>query len=208
MVEAGDVAFLKHTVVTDMIATGLFGVLKEADFESLCLDGTRRSAREYRYCNLGQVPGDALVTTSAKNIETRTKYQKFLTKVVELFGAPATTNRNTFRNTTLRPFDDFGRDSSRDSGRDFNVEPFSQQSTFKLFQSAPRYGPLNHLLLQDDTVNLKVIHFLLHCKPYLTKHTFYHLCSSPLWETNRHTPATWAAVWRGFWASDNVQSNP
>ena len=158
--EAGDVAFLKHTVVTDMIATGLFGILKEADFELLCLDGTRRSVREYRDCNWGQVPGDALVTTSAKNIETRTKYQKFLTKLVELFGAPTATNRNTFRNTTLRPFDDFGRDSSRDSGRDFNVvEPFSQQSTLKLFQSAPRYGPLNNLLFQDDTVNLKVIFY-------------------------------------------------
>jgi len=85
----------------------------------------------------------------------RQKYQKFLTKLVEIFGSRTANPRTEFRNTTtFRPFEDF-------SSRDFNAvdsltQPISPRP-FQLFQSTPRYGMLNNLMFQDDTVSLKVV---------------------------------------------------
>nr|CAH0103781.1 unnamed protein product [Daphnia galeata] len=155
LVEAGEVAFLKHTTVTEVLATGQFGTIKIDDFELLCVDGTRRSVHEYRDCNWGQIPGDAVVTTSARGIEMRQKYQKFLTKLVEVFGSRTANPRTDIRNTTtFRPFDDF---SSRDLNTvDSLAQPISPRG-FQLFQSSPRYGMLNNLIFQDDSVSLKAI---------------------------------------------------
>lgn len=121
----------------------------------MCVDGTRRSVREYRDCNWGQIPGDAVVTTSARGIEMRQKYQKFLTKLVEVFGSRTANPRTDIRNTTtFRPFDDF---SSRDLNTvDSLAQPISPRG-FQLFQSSPRYGMLNNLIFQDDSVSLKVL---------------------------------------------------
>ena len=135
------------------------------------MDGTRRSIREYRDCNWGQIPGDAVVTTSAKSIDTRQKYQKFIAKLVELFGSRTANPRTDFRNTTtefppFRQFDDFNRPFDNPNrpfdnpNRNFNdldsLSPTVSQQPFQLFQSSPRYGLLSNLLFQDDTVTLKV----------------------------------------------------
>lgn len=54
-------------------------------FELLCTDGRRAPISEYRQCNWGLIPSDAIVTSSARNALERKKYQKFLMKVVELY---------------------------------------------------------------------------------------------------------------------------
>ena len=135
------------------------------------MDGTRRSIREYRDCNWGQIPGDAVVTTSAKSIDTRQKYQKFIAKLVELFGSRTANPRTDFRNTTtefppFRQFDDFNRPFDNNPNRPFDnpnrnfndldsLSPIVPQQPFQIFQSSPRYGLLSNLLFQDDTVTLK-----------------------------------------------------
>lgn len=62
----GDVAFVKHTTVTE----NCDGKRKEwwarnqltSDYELLCRDGTRAPARDYKRCFLGKVNSNALVT--------------------------------------------------------------------------------------------------------------------------------------------------
>lgn len=63
----GNVAFVKHTTVTE----NCDGKRKEwwarnqltTDYELLCRDGTRASARDYKKCFLGKVKANALVTS-------------------------------------------------------------------------------------------------------------------------------------------------
>lgn len=94
------------------------------------------------------------MTTSARGVDLRLKYQKFLTKLVEVFGARTANPRPESRNTTIfRQFEDF---PNRDMNPVDNLLPISQKP-FQLFQSSPRYGMLSNLLLQDDCVSLKVI---------------------------------------------------
>lgn len=139
------------------------------DFELFCMDGTRRPIQDYQNCNWGQIPSNALVTTSAKNVETRRKYQKFLTRVVEVFGSKTANPRPTnFQNSTFddrtsfndRNFNNRDFNDRNFNNRDFNVidpKPLSVvNSTFRLFESSPRYGKLYDLLFQDDSINLKV----------------------------------------------------
>lgn len=54
-------------------------------FELLCRDGRRVPVSEFRQCNWGIIPSDAIVTSSARNALERKKYQKFLKKIVELY---------------------------------------------------------------------------------------------------------------------------
>ncbi|XP_024941714.1 melanotransferrin isoform X2 [Cephus cinctus] len=87
LVEAGDIAFLVHTIVDQMTSTSstINSVTKD-QFELLCLDGTRRPIDDFRTCNWGNVASRAVVTYSATNMETRVLYQKFLKKAVQILG--------------------------------------------------------------------------------------------------------------------------
>jgi len=49
--------------------------LREEQFQLLCPDGSRRLPREFLECNWGRIPNDAIMTSSAKTIEERQKYQ-------------------------------------------------------------------------------------------------------------------------------------
>ncbi|KAJ4431498.1 hypothetical protein ANN_20096, partial [Periplaneta americana] len=138
LVEAGEIAFLKHTTVEEMTSTRFdFTGISKSDFELLCRDGSRRSVDEYHACNWGTVPTHAIVTTSAKSLELRKTYQRFLKKAVDMYGTP------TF-NRTFTPF------LQNDS---FSTEPVPYES-FSLFESAPRYGLHHNLLFQDVAVKL------------------------------------------------------
>ena len=108
----------------------------------------------------------------------RQKYQKFLTKLVEVFGSRTTNPRPDFRNTTtFRPFENF---SSRDLNTvDSLTQPISSRS-FELFQSSPRYGMLNNLIFQDDSVSLKVVFSLI---------TFFKICQQLNFVSNQAIPA-------------------
>ncbi|XP_071441243.1 transferrin 2 [Hetaerina americana] len=118
LVEAGDIAFLKHTTVHTLTSSGLdFVSVKEKDFELLCLDGTRRSLNDFRLCNWGTMPSHAVVTTSAKSNSLRRKYYRFLKKIVELYGGTPhnSTDVRGFGDTSTR--DSFG--NNEDYGRNF-----------------------------------------------------------------------------------------
>ncbi|XP_050293429.1 melanotransferrin isoform X2 [Anthonomus grandis grandis] len=74
---SGEIAFLKHTTVPELLKTREFGNVV-TEFELLCKDGSRRPLSDYLGCNWGRVPSDAIVVSSAIPYEVREKYQKFL----------------------------------------------------------------------------------------------------------------------------------
>jgi hypothetical protein len=78
--EAGDIAFLKHDTITQLLAGHEFFSITKDSFELLCTDGSRRPVDDYLSCNWGRVPSDAIVTSSAVSFEDRRKYQLFLEK--------------------------------------------------------------------------------------------------------------------------------
>ncbi|ALC44346.1 Tsf2 [Drosophila busckii] len=85
LLEAGEVAFLRHSTVSEMIQTVEFKNLSPDKFELLCRDGRRVAINDYRQCNWGQVPSDAIVTSSARSFRERKQYQQFLQRIAELY---------------------------------------------------------------------------------------------------------------------------
>ncbi|CAH1375090.1 unnamed protein product [Tenebrio molitor] len=83
--EAGDIAFLKHDTITQLLAGHEFFSITKDSFELLCTDGSRRPVDDYLSCNWGRVPSDAIVTSSAVSFEDRRKYQLFLEKAGERY---------------------------------------------------------------------------------------------------------------------------
>ncbi|XP_049863001.1 melanotransferrin [Schistocerca gregaria] len=147
LLEAGDVAFLKHTTVDSMLGTGsnFAGVLR-TDFELLCRDGSHRTLDEYANCNWGRSPTNAVVTTSAKNVDMRYRYQKFLKKAVQLYGKKPVT-RPTSSTTNQNGF--FGTTNDVTSTEAVPIE------AFQLFFSPGNESFVSHnLLFQDETENL------------------------------------------------------
>lgn len=47
------------------------GKTKDDNLELLCVDGSRRPISEFKYCNWGPVPTDAIMITSAKSSSAR-----------------------------------------------------------------------------------------------------------------------------------------
>lgn len=121
MVEAGDIAFLRHTTVDEMLESKSFKSMSGENFELLCPDGRRSPLNEYRSCSWGKVTSHAVVTSSARTSEERRHYQRFLTKLVELYSTKRSNggnysrsdddmyNRNYDRNNVNR-FDTTNRD--------------------------------------------------------------------------------------------------
>ncbi|XP_018571582.1 melanotransferrin [Anoplophora glabripennis] len=85
LLEAGEIAFLKHNTVQEHISGMDFTGLSSDNFELLCKDGTRRPLTEYMPCNWGKVPSDAVVTSSAVSFQDRDILQKFLKKFAEKY---------------------------------------------------------------------------------------------------------------------------
>lgn len=81
LLEDGDIAFLIHSTVQQMISMGEFRSRSAGSFELLCKDGSRRPISEYRQCNWGLVPTDAVVISSAKDEKTRRRFQRFFQKL-------------------------------------------------------------------------------------------------------------------------------
>jgi len=165
LVEAGDVAFIKHTTALEIIERRIdFPTLTKDEFELLCLDGSRRPVDSYETCNWGTLPTHAIVVSSVLNSEKRRMVQKFFQRAVDLYGAHSdqlnssrndnfdinqynsNTNRNYYQNrnsyttTTLSPFP---------------LQPeINKNMSFKMFDSAPYYGSKYNLMFQDVTDQL------------------------------------------------------
>ncbi|XP_071607746.1 ovotransferrin-like [Heliangelus exortis] len=86
LVEEGDVAFIKHSIVEENTngknEEEWAKNLKMDEFELLCTDGRRANIMEYRTCNLARVPTHAVVTRSEK----AKKVQEVMERQEKLFG--------------------------------------------------------------------------------------------------------------------------
>lgn len=122
LIESGDIAFLLHTTVQEMIQSKSFKGVSEDQFELLCRNGERMPVSEYLRCNWGTVPTNAIVTSSARRIEQRKKYQKFLTKAVNLYSKKSPLFNATFSANTNN------RDRLNGDAR-YNPDRFNQFST-------------------------------------------------------------------------------
>lgn len=138
LVEAGDVAFLKHTTVTEMTSSSSLISVSSNDFELLCKDGSRRPVSEYMDCNWGRSPSDAVVVSSLKPSEVRSVYQDFLLHAVKLYSNV---------NTTVPPPSPYGPYYAP-----INQTYLRSSYNFTIFESAPRYGDKQNLLLQVRTL--------------------------------------------------------
>lgn len=164
LMEAGDVAFLKHTTVQEMIASKSFKGVSIDQFQLLCKNGQRMPVTEYLNCNWGMVPSNAIVTSSARTIEQRKQYQKFLKAAMKLYSKKSSSSSY---NTTLNTNDRFNRFQNDRSNERWNNERqidsrnrFEMSSTteispndtqfyehFEMFESG-RYGSRLNLMFQ------------------------------------------------------------
>ncbi|KAK7603014.1 hypothetical protein V9T40_003013 [Parthenolecanium corni] len=148
LIEAGEIAFLRHTTVKEMIKNHYsYLSMTENDFELLCKDGSRRPVGEYHNCNWGKVTSDAIVSSSAKSSDVRKKYQAFLQTAARLYASVNETTANYNANSNLNIY---SRPYSQNS---LTTQTEHSNSTFHLFQSAPQYGNVLNLLIQDYAVD-------------------------------------------------------
>ncbi|XP_017135642.1 melanotransferrin [Drosophila miranda] len=142
LLEAGDVAFLRHSTVGEMLQTPEFKNLSPDSFELLCRDGRRVPINDYRQCNWGQVPADAIVTSSARSFSDRKQYQLFLKRISELYsdglrettpnnqGGAGFTNyeQNKFNNEQGRSnaYDQFGNQYDPSNAYSRNQNPYDR----------------------------------------------------------------------------------
>ncbi|CAB1317622.1 unnamed protein product, partial [Coregonus sp. 'balchen'] len=83
---AGDVAFIKHTIVpenSDGNGPTWAKGLKSTDFELLCQEGTSQPITNFRDCHLAKVPAHAVITRP----ETRGMVVSFLLEQQAKFGS-------------------------------------------------------------------------------------------------------------------------
>uniref|UniRef100_A0A336LQ04 CSON000095 protein n=1 Tax=Culicoides sonorensis TaxID=179676 RepID=A0A336LQ04_CULSO len=181
LVEAGDVAFLRHNTVDEMVKSKSFRSLTADTFELLCTDGTRAPLSEYRSCSWGKVPSHAVVTSSARTSEERRQYQRFLTKLVEFYSVKRTnsslngnTDTNSYNNNNYdRNYNRYDQTTQRyitgrnweDRQRFESQNPYDQDENymnqtkyeqFELFDSY-RYGKKVDLMFSDNTHSLALI---------------------------------------------------
>ncbi|XP_034658557.1 melanotransferrin [Drosophila subobscura] len=140
LLEAGDVAFLRHSTVSEMLQTPEFVILSPDKFELLCRDGRRVPINDYRQCNWGQVPADAIVTSSARSFSDRAQYQMFLKRISELYSDglretnPNNNNNNqgaagftNYEQGRRNPYDQFGNQYDQSSNAfSRNQNPFDR----------------------------------------------------------------------------------
>lgn len=166
LLEAGDVAFLKHTTVQEMISSQLYRGKSTDEFELLCKNGQRMPVNEYLQCNWGLVPTNALVVSSARTAKDRRRFQQFLQSAVKHQSHKASTNysvnynnnnnnnnqndRFNINNNKDNRFNDrFNRFSSTERNDRFpfgfsttTANPFNDSikyESFEMFESS-RYG--------------------------------------------------------------------
>lgn len=171
LMEAGDVAFVKHTTIglmqKQLMSIRNFGgpPVSLSDFELLCPDGRRAPLDSYRSCNLGFVPADAVVTLSSVPIAKRIRIQNFLIQSSQLFGNKVMRTTPTFREMTATtssfpssPFREVGRFDDQFNRRNMTVEE-NPDYAFNLFSHklSGRRTTFHNLLFSDDTNSLATL---------------------------------------------------
>uniref|UniRef100_A0A1Q3FHF5 Putative lactotransferrin n=1 Tax=Culex tarsalis TaxID=7177 RepID=A0A1Q3FHF5_CULTA len=165
LVEKGEIAFVKHTTVNEMVESGLIPGVTVDQFELLCKDGSRKPISEYRQCHWGLVQSHALVVSSARTTNERRRYKKFFTQAVNLYSSKSkrfngtanaaedryrnqdrynNNNNNRYFTSTTTDRYNYGRDVDED--RNANETQFYEK--FDLFESR-RYGKRLNLMFQD-----------------------------------------------------------
>ncbi|XP_057650836.1 melanotransferrin [Diorhabda carinulata] len=134
LLEAGEIAFLKHNTVQELLSGLEFGSLDINNFQLLCKDGSRRPLSEYLACNWGKVPSDAVVVSSAVSYEERTKLQRFLQKFAERYPK---LNRNLTESTNQNQFDQ-------------NRNPYDQSYNNNRFKRQNNYNDYNPYTRNDN----------------------------------------------------------
>lgn len=95
-------------------------------FDLLCKDGSRKPLSEFRTCNWGEAPTNAIVVSSATSIDDRLLYQKFLDKISEIYkntslsGTPYNNNYDD----NQPAYDAFGNRVARQTYTDYNRNGF------------------------------------------------------------------------------------
>lgn len=166
LIEAGDVAFLKHTTVQEMVQSKLYKGKSADEFELLCKNGQRMPVSEYLQCNWGMVPSNGLVVSSARSIADRKRYQRFMESAVKHYTRKVSSNNtsttfnsdrfNNNNNNNNNRFDDrYNRDRERNDRNPFGyssttANPFNDTilyESFEIFESS-RYGRRLNLMFQ------------------------------------------------------------
>lgn len=180
LVEAGDIAFLKHTTVQEMVGSKLYKGKSTDEFELICKNGQRMAVDEYLQCNWGIVPSNALVVSSAKTIDDRKRIQRFMMSAARHYSHK--TSYNTTANDSREKdrfnnrFDDrYNRPDSRFTTERNGRNPFGISSTtpnpfnesilyenFDIFESQ-RYGRRLNLMF---SVSVKYTLIIVHSKQF------------------------------------------
>lgn len=171
LMEAGEVAFLKHTTVKEMTESKSFKSVSTDQFQLLCKNGQRMPVSDYLQCNWGMVPSNAIVTSSARTIEQRKRYIKFLQAAMKNYSHKTSANStfsssspndrfNSNRFQTDRNNNRFTQQNDRfNNDRSFTRGPFDISTTetpfndsqpfesFEMFES-DRYGSRLNLMFQ------------------------------------------------------------
>lgn len=133
-------------------------------FELLCRDGRRAPISEYRQCNWGLVPSDAIVTSSGRTLVERTKYQQFLKRIIELYSDGIQDNsytgqqqpqqkgynndyeRNNFNNRQNNLYN-----NNLNRKVDINGNPIQNEYSGQLYNPSNRNGQLDSSFSTDRT---------------------------------------------------------
>ncbi|XP_025837361.1 melanotransferrin [Agrilus planipennis] len=141
LVENGEVAFLKQTTVLQLADSDEYPGLSKNSFELLCRDGSRAPVDNFKECNWGKAPSNAIVTTSAASYEDRKLYQKFLQKISEKFTTvKPTTQRGFTTNNQYNP--NQNNQYSPTQGNQYNPTQ-NNQYTPNAFNPYYPYSPYN-----------------------------------------------------------------
>ncbi|XP_013106570.2 transferrin 2 [Stomoxys calcitrans] len=138
LLEAGDIAFLRDSTVFEMLQSPEFKTLSPERFQLLCRDGRRVPVSEFRQCNWGLIPSDAIVTSSARNALERKKYQQFLKKIMELYSDGLKEEPQNQGLTGNRGIN-YNNDNNNNYGRNNPYEPYDNNYNY----NSNSYDPYN-----------------------------------------------------------------
>ncbi|KAL1513778.1 hypothetical protein ABEB36_003143 [Hypothenemus hampei] len=184
LLQSGEVAFLKHNTITELLKTKEFSSVNYDQFQLLCKDGSRMALSQFENCHWGVVPSDVVVVSSAVSFDVRGKLQRFLQEFAQKYSKfgpkhvepepnydrygnrvnldPYERDQNRYgsseyRNrghSRFRRQDDYYRPNYYDVNGNVNNTQDTYYEHFDMFESTPKYGPHGNLMFQDSTQGL------------------------------------------------------